>query len=400
MSEQNRVKDFLDNYLEKKAFAGAGCIVRKDGVVVEKVCNGYADLEHKIPVTEQTMFRLASMTKPVVAIAVMILEEEGKINIDDEVSKYLPEFSKQKAADRVVGFMDCYEADPQNPLIPKFNEEKLDNIGLVDVKREVRIRDLLSHSSGMGQGPFSMLQMEPLFHNNQTLEERVSIIAKMPLDFQPGTMTGYSAAVGFEVLGRIVEVVSEMDLNSFIQEKICKPLKIKDLGFVLSEEQKGRIARLYEAADNELIDVTESDEPWKKVNPLVNGYFSGSAGMIASLESYDRIVQMLANGGVLDNHRILKIETVNKMSSLGSYEHLEMGPGVVWGLGMIVHENPQKENSLLSKGTFGWSGAYGTHFFVDPIKHITVTMVMAVSNIGGADSYIAKELEKVVGEAF
>lgn len=380
------MEKLFQDYLEEKRFAGVNMLVRKDGKEIFRYKNGLRDIENDLPVEYDTIFRLASMTKPVVAVAALILSDKGLLDIDDEIAKYIPSFSQMKAADRMIGFMDIYEADPENPMIPKYHPEKLDGIELVPVEKPIKIKDILGHCSGMGQGPYSCLIYEKGVYPEQTLEERVNWIAKVPLDFQPGAHTGYSAGVAFEVLGRIIEIVSGKDLDTFIQTEICQPLGIKDLGYQLNEEQLSRLSKLYEAQDNSLTDVTKTDEPWKMVNPLINGYYSGSAGMFGSVEAYDRFAAMLAGGGMLDGVRILKEETVKKMSKNSSENHLMMEPGISWGLGVIVHENTKESGRKVSVGSFGWSGAYGTHFFVDPLKHISAVMMMSVSNIGGANS--------------
>lgn len=392
------IENRMQRYLEEHRFAGAAVLVRKEGKEVFRGCFGKRDIERNLPVNEKTIFRLASMTKPVIAATAMILADQGKWKIDDPVEKYLPAFQNQKAANKMVGFMDIYEADPENPLVPKYHPEKLEDIQLVPLERPVTIRDILGHCSGMGQGPFSNQIYQQKAVPGQTLEDRVNIIGGIPLDFQPGTFAGYSAAVAFDVLGRLIEVVSEEDLDTFIRRHICEPLAIQDMGFRLTEEQLERTARIYEAKDGILTDVTDTDETWKMVNPLMNGYFSGSAGMFGSLEAYDRFVHMLANGGELDGVRILKPETILCMSHRSIESCLEMSPGIIWGLGMIVHEAPEKSDRKVSRGTFGWSGAYGTHFFIDPVRQISAVMMMSVSNIGGADSDIARQLENDVSD--
>ncbi len=391
-------KKVFQDYLEEKKFAGVNMLVRKDGKEVFRYKNGLRDVDNNLPVEYDTIFRLASMTKPVVAVAALILSDRKQLGLDDEIAKYIPAFSHMQAADRLVGFMDIYEADPENPMIPRYRPEKLDGIELIPVENPITIRDILGHCSGMGHGPYSCILYEKGLRPDQTLEERVNWIAEVPLDFQPGTHTGYSAGVAFEVLGRIVEIVSGKDLNTFVQDEICRPLGIKDLGYQLDNRQISRISRIYEAKDGRLKDVTETDASWKTVNPLTNGYFSGSAGMFGSLEAYDRFAAMLAGGGVLDGVRILKEETVKRIGTNSSDRHLMMEPGIGWGLGMIVHENTEASGRKVSVGSFGWSGAYGTHFFVDPVKCISAVMMMSVSNIGGANSPIAKVFENCVEE--
>lgn len=396
MSEN--IKKIFQSYLDEKKFAGVNMIVRKDGEEVLRYKAGHRDIENNLPAEYDTIFRLASMTKPVISVAAMILSDRGLLDIDDDIAKYIPAFANMQAADHMVGFMDIYEAAPENPMIPKFHPEKLEGIELVPVENPIKIRHILGHCSGMGQGPYSCMIYEKGAHPGQTLKERVNWIAQVPLDFQPGDFAGYSAGVAFEVLGRIIEIISGKDLNTFIQDEICQPLGIKDLGYCLNAEQLGRVSKLYEAGDGKLTDVTETDAPWKMVNPLVDGYYSGSAGMLGSLEAYDHFAAMLAGGGALNGVRILKEETVKQMTVNSSNKHLTMEPGIGWGLGMIVHEDTDVSGRKVSVGSFGWSGAYGCHFFIDPVKHISAVMMMAVSNIGGANSPLAVIFENCVEE--
>lgn len=388
------------HHLEQKHFAGVSAVVRRRGDVVWRGNFGLRDIRRELPAENETLYRLASMTKPVVAAAIMLLSDRGALNIDDRVDKYLPSFSNMTVADRMVGFMDVYEADPQNPLMPKFNSEKLEGIQAVPLTQPLAIRHLLGHCGGMGQGPYSNSIYETGLRPDQTLAERVEWMSRVPLDFQPGEFAGYSAGMGFDVLGRIVEVVSGRDLDTFVRQELCGPLGVSDLGWRLTKEQQGRLSRLYEAKDGALIDVTETDASWKVVDPLPQDYFSGSAGMFGSLEAYDRFAQMLANGGELDGVHVLKPETVARMRVNSSPKKLEMAPGIGWGLGMIVHEDTERSGRRLSKGSFGWSGAYGCHFFIDPIRQLSAVMTMAVSNIGGADSPIAREFENAIWEQF
>lgn len=312
---------------------------------------------------KHTILRLASMTKPMVAIAVMQLAEKKRLSLDDPIGKYLPEFRRMKAAAQTLGFDDYYEADPNNPAMPKAKPELLEGIGLEDAIREVTIRDLLTHSSGMGQGPFSMTRYDQMTKPGQSLEERVHLISTLPLDFQPGTMTGYSANVAFDVLGRLVELLSGENLAAYTTHHICAPLGCGDLSFALNEAQKQRMARLYESSSSGLKDVTDEEASWQLVSPLNTGYYSGSAGMLGTVADYDRVVQMLSGGGILNGCRILKEETVHSMCEEGAAQHLEMFPGMRWGRGMVVFEAPEKAGRSVGKNTFGWSGAYGTHFF-------------------------------------
>lgn len=396
MIENDSIRKVLEHAVQNHKIAGAAVIVRKKGVLLCDAQYGHADMEKSIPMKKNTILRLASMTKPVIAIGIMLLVEEEKLSIEDEVGKYLPRFNHMKAANKLIGFTVPYQADPDNPGAPKIDRERIEDVEKVNAKRPITICDLLTHSSGMGQGPVSMSRFEQSIKPGQTLEERIDIIADTILDFQPGEFTGYSASIAYEVLGRIIEIVSGMNLDTFIKEKICRPMGIIDLGFELSEEQKSRIARLYESQKDGMKDVSETEEFWRQITPMENGYYSGSAGLLGSTEAYDKIVQMLADDGQVCGRQFLKKESVFKMRNSAAEKRLEMCPGTVWGLGMAVTEEPKRAGRAVGKGTFGWSGAYGTHFYIDVENLVSVVLGVNCSNIGGADSELSRELEKVI----
>lgn len=400
MVENQEVKKLLEQWITERQIAGAVVRIDKAG---ESLCDawyGYADIGKGILMDRKSIFRLASMTKPVIAIAAMLLEEEGKLDIDAPIETYLPEFAALKAADKVIGFEEFYQADPDNPGMPKMNTGLIENIRETDLKRSVTVRDILSHSSGMGQGPVSMQRLNSEWKPEQSLQERVSIISKTLLDFQPGDHTGYSASTAYDVLGRMIEVVSGMNLDAFVKERICKPLKLRDTGFVMNEEQEIRIVRLYEAADGKLTDVSDSEEFWKLINPMAYGYYSGSAGMLGTVEDYSKIARMFLQNGTVDGQPFLHADTVSRMRQEASVKHLEMQRGIVWGMGMEVIEDPGLAGKRAGKGTFGWSGAYGTHFYVDVENKLTVVLGVNRSNIGGADSELSRLLEEVVYREF
>jgi CubicO group peptidase (beta-lactamase class C family) len=390
------IKNEMDALLQKRKFSGYGVSIRQNGRDIVRVFGGERDIAQSLPMAGNTIVRLASMTKPVIAVGAMILSDRGLLSIDDRIDRYLPEFSRMEAADKYLSFMDVYEPDPDNPLVPKFRADALMNIHVEPARKPITIEDILRHRSGMGQGPFSASILEKSDRPGMTLEERVKLFSTLPLDFQPGAFTGYSPAVAFDVLGRIIEIVSGEDLNSFIRKYICDPLEITDLGFDLTEEQLQRLSRLYESGPDGLTDATDSDHGWQLVDPLPTGYYSGSAGLLGSLDAYDRFVQMLAGKGIYGSKRILIESTVQAMTSEASGP--DMFPGLFWGLGMSVRKDPQLAGSPLSAGSYGWSGAYGTHFFIDPVKALTGVMVMQVSNIGGAGSPVIPVFERCAEE--
>ena len=400
MLENDKIRQLLVDYIQENKIAGAYVIVRKNGKVVCDSGYGYADIEKKVPIKRNSIFRLASLTKPVIAVCVMMLEEDGALSLDDPIDKYLSGYGDFQVADRLIGFEDYYEADPDNPARPKIHGDLLDEVHPVPQIRKITLRDLLTHCSGMGQGPVSMREFEKLFRQGQSLDERIEQIPSVMLDFQPGQMTGYSASVAFEVLGKVIEIVSGKNLQTFVEERILQPLEISDLGFCLTEEQKKRVVRLYEGNSRSMKDVTDTEPFWKLIEPFSNHYYSGSAGMVGSVEAYDRFVSTLTYENFESSKRILLEQSVKKMSHSAAYKRMEFNPGTVWGLGMAVVENPEKAGRKVGKGTYGWSGAYGTHFIIDPSRHITAVLGVNCSNIGGADSVLSRELEEIIFDEF
>lgn len=367
MIENTAIRKLLMSNIEQKKIAGASVLIRKNGKIVCDCYYGYANIEKKIPLSYDSIFRLASMTKPVIAIAIMKLQEEGKLDIHDKISHYLPEFSKKKIAGR-----------------------------------EITILDILNHSSGLGQTAYSTDLYENKVRPENTLPDRVHLISRLPLDFQPGEQTGYSPSVAYEVLGRIIEISSNRNLQDFIQTNVCEPLGCKELSFRLTPEQNHRLVHLYEYIKGGLKNVNDTDPLWKLTSSSSSsGYCSASAGLLGTIHSYDRIIQMLFQDGITsEGTSYLTRESVRLLSSESAEKHMEMNPGVVWGLGMAIFQKPEKAGRKLGKGTFGWSGAYGTHFFIDKKRKLTVILGVNLSNIGGADSFLSRELENVIAEEY
>jgi CubicO group peptidase (beta-lactamase class C family) len=349
----------MEQYVENKEIAGAALLIRRAGEIIVQACFGYADLAKQEPVTERSVFRLASMTKPIAAAAIMLLADQGRLHLDDALAEFLPDFAD---------------------------------------KPGVTVRHLLNHSSGLAQDPEGIERANGYMDPADRLADRVRKWAKLPLDFEPGTRTGYSPLVGFDLLGRIVEVVSGEELQTFFQKRLFEPLGIRDLTYLLTPEQQSRLVRLYEAGEGTLTDVTDTEPLWSAVDAMKNGYFSGGAGLYGTLEDYDKFVQMLAGDGLFQGVRLLKPETVRLMRTPSS--ELLLSPGLSWGLGMIVYLDPAQNGLPMSAGSYGWSGAFGTHFFIDVAKQLHVTLMINRSNIGGAGSYISREVEKLTYEIF
>lgn len=397
-----RPEEVIKNAPDENYIVGASMIVRKCGAEVLRTYQGYANVEKRIPISDDTLFRLASMSKPVTAVAALQLIEQGRLGLDDRLSRWIPEFRNMKAVREPIGFDEAqkYAADPDNPLMAKILCGRLDALELTDAGDTITIRDLLTHSSGLGMGLASQQAIAECVAVGDRLEDRVIKFAGTPLDFMPGTMTGYSAIAGFDTLGRVVEIASGEDLDEYIRRHIARPLGTDEICFKTTSAQRARLARLYERGDDRTqTDVTDSDPLWRQVDPAL-GYYSGAAGMTGSLEAYDRFVQMLTGNGSYDGVQVLKPETVMAIRTERARHGLEFMTGGVWGLGMAVFSEHGHSGRYLGEGTFGWSGAYGTHFYIDMANHITVTLMVQSSNIGGAGSPLSIKLEEAVYRTF
>ncbi len=393
----NKVEKTLQKFVDHQEIAGAVALIRHKGKIVEDYSYGYADIENRVPVNKSTMFRLASMTKPIVAIAAMQLVEQKKIGLYTPLKNIFPEFSEMKVCREWIGD-DVYIPDPDSPSGRKIDEKVIENMEYVPAESDVTIFQLLNHSSGLGMGPVGNTIVEKLINPDDTILERAVKYSKLPMDFQPGTGSGYSGAVAFEILAAVIEKVSGEAFSEYLKKHLFKPLGIKDITYEVTEEQKSRMPKLYEYRENKLVDVTKTDPSWIQMNPMLNAYHSGGAGIVGSMEEYEKIAHMLLNEGTLDGAQVLKKETVRMMAGEGISHDSVMRPGSFWGIGMSV-KNPLPGTQIArAKGSYGWSGAYGTHFYVDPAHELEVVLGVNRSNIGGAASYVAHALEEAVKE--
>ncbi len=392
--------ELLEKLILNSEIAGAGLIVRRNGHEEIRFVDGYSDVASQKKTTIDTVYHLASMTKPITAIAAMQLVEKGQLSVMDPIDKYLPEFGEMLVSDRLIGFGDCYNADPDNPMMAVMIQDEMNKVKMIKAKNKILIRDLLNHSSGLGMGVVSNEAVMNCFGEDDNLRERVEKFAETPLDFEPGTMTGYSAVVAFDVLGRIIEIISGDDLDTYFKKFIFNPMGIKDMGFIMDASQRTRLSCIYKKVDDEMIEDESADSFIRMLDASINGYYSGAGGLFGTLAEYDKIVQMLLNRGVYEEVRIIGQETLELMVQESATHSKELMPGVVWGLGMAVFGNEEETKRSVSKGSYGWSGAFGTHFYVDPLNNIGATLVLQRSDLGGADSYISRELEASIYETF
>ena len=358
-----RVSKFFQTEVDKGAIPGVTVVIARDGKVVYSQALGFQDREKKTPMKSDVIFRIASMSKPITSVAVMMLAEEGRIDLLAPVMQYLPEFKDVK-----VGVI---KGEGSNATL--ITE---------DVQRPMTVQDLLRHTSGLVYGPFGNTLVHQayskanLFDPNQTLAEFVTKITKLPLAHQPGTVWEYGMST--DVLGRIVEVVSAMPFDRFVEERITKPLGMRDTGFYLSAEQAPRLAQPQPGGmpASNAANLTREKVKW----------LSGGGGMLSTSGDYARFCQMLLNGGSLGEARLLSPKTVALMRSdalppgiprLG-YEEMAPTPemGQSFGLGFAVRTEPGHSPVPGSVGDFYWAGAYGTYFWIDPAEKLFAVLMV------------------------
>jgi CubicO group peptidase (beta-lactamase class C family) len=391
----------LERRIAAGEMAGAVAIVARRGKIAHLTAKGVMDLETKQPVTPATMFRIASMTKPVTSIALLMMIEEGKVRLNDPVSRYIPEFKGQKVAVAVPGPQGeapaaaidgrgARGAQGARGGGGRGGRGAPPNFTTVAAEREVTIKDLLTHVSGLASGAMSNSTVRAVARKEgEKLADYIPRLGSTALEFQPGSRWAYSAQAGHDTLGRIVEIASEMPLNEFFQKRIFEPLGMKDITFWPSEAQWPRVASVYNRGENGL---TKNNNPNGMSS---NVYFMGSGGLISTAEDYLPFGIMLANGGELNGKRILGKKTVEMLRSAHIPDTLPGRPaGEGYGLGVRVVTDHVRRGTMLSDGTFGWSGVYGTHFFVDPVEETVGVLLVQTSN-----QEVNRDFEDLVAQA-
>ena len=386
-----RIHEAVGRHIEAKDVSGAVTLVARRGRIVHFEAQGLMDIESKKPMLKDSIFRLASMSKPITAVAVMMLVEDGKIRLTDRVSAFIPEFKTMKVAvakgtNTPVQMPAFGRGGPPAPA-PEFD--------LVPAAREITVKDLLTHTSGLMSGGVSGAEQARLAPRgpNDTLANYIPKLAQTPLDFQPGTLWRYSGLYGFDVLARIVEIASGQPYDQFLKQHLFDPLGMKDTGFAPTPERMARVATIYQRTPNGL-------QPAQNANQLISGtYFSASGGLMSTAEDYLQFAQMLVNGGQLNGKRYLGPKTVELMTAnqTGDMVNGQFGRpahGMGFALGVQVVLDPVAADLRVSPGTYGWAGAYGTNQNMDP-KEKMVSIIM----MQGASGPLQRDFENAVAQA-
>ncbi len=348
--------DAVQALIGKKEMAGAVIAVARKGKVVVFEALGESEAGSGKPMKTDAIVRIFSMTKPITTVAAMILADDGKLGLDDPVSKYLPEFKGLRV-------------------------QSGDGDETVEAKREVTVGDLMRHTSGLTYGIFGDTAVDKrylkagVFAPDDTLQDMMTKLGKLPLLYQPGTRWHYS--VSTDVLGRVVEVASGKALDEFFAERIFKPLDMKDSGFFVPEEKLGRFAAVHGFDKDKKLTVTETaDKSRYKSKPK---WLSGGGGGVSTARDYLRFCQMLLNGGELDGVRLLKKETVAEMTRNQLPEEAmkeknggraDVGDGFGLGFGVRVGKDDPAAGKAV--GEYYWGGAASTHFWISPKQELVV----------------------------
>jgi CubicO group peptidase (beta-lactamase class C family) len=363
-----RIHETVQRHIESHQISGAVTLVARKGRIVHLEAHGVMDLDSKKPMAKNSVFRIWSMSKPVAGVAILMLMEEGKLRLNDPVSKFIPEFKGMKVAVAQEHPAGAAAAAGSQPAPVQFYT--------VPANREVTIQDLLTHVSGLGSGPASSSEMPRIARNpNDTLADYIPRLGTTPLDFQPGSRWTYSPAVAFDTLGRIVEVASGQTFDQFLRLRIFDPLGMKEIFFHPDEDRVVRIPSTYHRAGDALQKTDGMNRAYGAA------YFSGAGGLMATTEEYAKFGEMLLEGGQLNGKRLLSPKTVELMASVFVPDTFPgRAPGRGFGLSVQVVSDPIAAGYRVSPGSFGWDGAYGTHFWLDPKEKIVGLLMIQTDN--------------------
>lgn len=396
--DTQEIQRTIDAYIQNQELAGGALLVRRDEEVLYENTFGYSNIAARQTIARDSLYRLMSMTKPITAVAVMQLAEQGKIELDAPLNRYLHGFTAMRVVDDKR--YAYHEGMNALSLLPGLLTFRLKAPRTVPAERDITIRDLLCHASGLEQGIYGLISMKLDKSKRESLAALEKKYSTMPLDFQPGKGGGYSPLAGYDMLARVVEVVSGLSFDAYLQQNLFDPLGMQDTAFRPDNAQSARLVHVYKREKNRLRDVTDTAEDMDSLLKRGENYTAGCGGLFSTLHDYDRFAYMLLNGGEVDGVRVLQPETVRLMGQQGSPDYPDPDLGCAWGLGMKIRKDPQKAKSACTAGTFGWSGAFGTHFFVSPKDHLSAVWMMNRSDIDGAGSYISKKIEDLVFGCF
>jgi len=387
-----RVAELVQRHIAAGSFSGAVALVARNGKVGYHEAFGQMDIEAKKPMVKDGIFSIMSMTKPIIGVATLMMMEEGKVHLQDPISKFIPEWKDMTVAVSVPAAPGARGAGPAPAAGAGGRGGAPDpRYYTVPVEREVQIRDILTHTSGVVSGTNSNFANRAVAAGpKDTLADYIPRLGKVPLEFQPGTRWAYSAQAGFDVLSRVVEVASGMPIDRFVKQRIFDPLEMKDTTYIVPTGN-ARLVKLYSRTADGL-------RPQQYPNFMNGIYFSGGGGLFSTASDYAQFALMLANGGELNGKRLLSPRLVELMGSVFAPDTLPGRPkGESYGLSVRVVNDPVARNSFLTEGSFGWSGAYGTHFWVDRKEKLVAVVMTQTSNQDFLRDFENMVMQAVVG---
>jgi CubicO group peptidase (beta-lactamase class C family) len=375
-----RLDAYMSNVVSSGRVAGMTTLLARHGQIVQFKTYGMSSLATQRAMTEDTIFRIYSMTKPITGVAMMILFEEGKWRLDDPVTRYVPEFTNLR-------------------VVKSINADG--SLVLEDMRRPPTMREIMSHTAGFGYGlaeqhPVDRLYRERRVLNATSLKEMIDRTATIPLMFQPGTNWSYSSAV--DIQGYIIEKITGQKFGEFLQQRIFQPLRMNDTGFTTGAAKASRLAAVYvyDRDQRKIVEATNlfgSPMPDYTQPPPME---SGGGGLVSTTMDYARFSQMVLNGGELDGVRILSPASVELMGtnviprsvlvSNNGTSVAQFNEAVGFGLDFQVVNDARAAGSLQGDGTMSWGGAAGTWFWIDPTNDIiAIGMIQRMGGTGGDD---------------
>jgi CubicO group peptidase (beta-lactamase class C family) len=368
-----RLGPVLQQYVTDGRLPGGVVLIARHGKVVHFDAFGQRDRELPAPMRTDTIFRIASQTKALVSVGILILQEEGRLLLTDPLARHLPEFEKTTVAvPNAAGGYDVVEA-----------------------KRPITLRDLLTHTAGLGYGmgvardrwETAGIQGWYFADRDEPVAETVSRMAALPFEAHPGERWVYGYAT--DVLGVVIERVTGETLEQFLRTRVFEPLRMVDTHFYLPLEKRDRLAVVYSAGPGGALERAADPGGMVGQGAYVEGprrSFSGGAGLLSTANDYARFLQMLLNGGALDEARILSRKSVELMTAahVSSQQYRD---GQAFGLGFSVLEDLGGRGTLGSVGEFGWGGAYHSTYWVDPKESLVVVYLTQLIPAGGLDDY-------------
>jgi CubicO group peptidase (beta-lactamase class C family) len=365
------IRPGLQKFVDRGVIAGAVTVVGTSKGIASLEAVGSRVLDPRQEMTKDALFRIASMTKPITAVGILILADEKKLSVDDPVEKHLPEFRGQWLV----------------------AERGKDRLLLKKPARPITLHDLLTHTSGLPGYPAGLSDLYT--RRDRNLAESTLAVSQQPLEFEPGSRWAYCNS-GIDTLGRVIEVVSGQTYETFLARRIFEPLGMKTTTFQPTKEQLEHLAALYATKDGKLIATPSLLGPGPGArHPIpAGGLYSTGADMA-------RFYRMMLNGGELDGKRILSEAAVKEMTRTQTGE-LETGfsPGMSYGLGFAVVRKPQGVTEMLSPGSFGHGGAYGTQSWADPKQDLFVILLIARTGLPNSDaSEMRRELQRLAVRA-